>query len=167
MRVPEDKNRRVLVLDDGATEIRKAADRAATLTRQLLAYGRKHILQPEILDLNSVLAGIESALRHLTGPGTDGRIAPAAGLKAVKADTGQIEQVIMNMAINAHEDSSHVRLQRGCQRPSRPVGPRRGAPAKTFHAVLAGAQVAGSAGSTEPSETGPRAENSGMHEHLQ
>ena len=84
-----------------ATEISKAADRAATLTRQLLAYGRKQILQPEILDLNSVLAGMESTLRHLMGRGTDVRIAPAAGLKAVKADAGQIEQVIMNMAMNA------------------------------------------------------------------
>ncbi|MEY2428506.1 MAG: two-component system, cell cycle sensor histidine kinase and response regulator CckA, partial [Verrucomicrobiota bacterium] len=84
-----------------ATEIRKAADRAATLTRQLLAYGRKQILQPEILDLNSVLAGMESTLRHLMGRGADVCIALAPGLKAVKADAGQIEQVIMNMAMNA------------------------------------------------------------------
>ena len=84
-----------------ATEIRRAADRAATLTRQLLAYGRKQILQPEILDLNSVLAGMESTLRHLMGRGADLCIALAPGLKAVKADAGQIEQVIMNMAMNA------------------------------------------------------------------
>jgi nitrogen-specific signal transduction histidine kinase/CheY-like chemotaxis protein len=84
-----------------AAEIRKAADRAATLTRQLLAYGRKQILQPEILDLNSVLAGMESPLGHLMGQTADVRIVPAAGLKAVKADAGQIEQVIMNMAMNA------------------------------------------------------------------
>jgi nitrogen-specific signal transduction histidine kinase/ActR/RegA family two-component response regulator len=84
-----------------ATEISKAADRAATLTRQLLAYGRKQNLQPELLDLNSVLAGTQSTLRHLMGRGVDVRIAPATGLKAVKADAGQIEQVIMNMAMNA------------------------------------------------------------------
>jgi two-component system cell cycle sensor histidine kinase/response regulator CckA len=84
-----------------ATEIRKAADRAATLTRQLLAYGRKQLLQPEILNLNSVLAGMASTLGHLMGRGADMRIVPASGLKAVKADVGQIEQVIMNMAINA------------------------------------------------------------------
>ena len=84
-----------------ATEIGRAADRAATLTRQLLAYGRKQILQPETLDLNSVLAGMESTLRHLMGRGTDVRIAPTAGLKAVKADAGQIEQVIVNMVMNA------------------------------------------------------------------
>jgi PAS domain S-box-containing protein len=84
-----------------ATEISKAAEQAATLTRQLLAYGRKQILQPEILDLNSVLAGMEGTLRHLLGRSADVRMAPAAGLKTVKADAGQIEQVIMNLAMNA------------------------------------------------------------------
>jgi two-component system cell cycle sensor histidine kinase/response regulator CckA len=56
-------------LAKNATEISKAADRAATLTRQLLAYGRKQFLQPEILDLNQVLAGMEGMLRHLDGRG--------------------------------------------------------------------------------------------------
>jgi len=86
-----------------ATEIRTAAERAAILTRQLLAYGRKQILQPKIIDLNAVLTGMESTLRHLVGRGTDVRITPAAGLKAVKADAGQIEQVIMNMVMNASD----------------------------------------------------------------
>ncbi|MEI7728742.1 MAG: MASE1 domain-containing protein [Verrucomicrobiota bacterium] len=86
---------------NNATEIRKAAERAAILTRQLLAYGRKQMLQPEILDLNTVLAGMESTLRHLMGRGTEVSLAPAVGLKAVKADAGQIEQVIINLAINA------------------------------------------------------------------
>jgi PAS domain S-box-containing protein len=90
-------------LCSNAIEIRQAADRAATLTRQLLAYGRKQILQPEILDLNSLLAGMESTLRHLMGRQTDVCIALAAGLKAIKADAGQIEQVIMNLAMNAAE----------------------------------------------------------------
>jgi PAS domain S-box-containing protein len=88
-------------LAKNATEIRQAAERAATLTRQLLAYGRKQRLQPEILDLNSVLAGMASTLGHLLGQGADVRIVPGGGLKAVKADAGQIEQVIMNMAMNA------------------------------------------------------------------
>jgi len=88
-------------LAENATEIRSAAERAAVLTRQLLAYGRKQFLQPEILDLNAVLAGLASALRHLLGPGADVRLAPAAGLKAVKVDAGQLEQVIMNLAMNA------------------------------------------------------------------
>jgi len=84
-----------------AIEIRKSAERAAVLTRQLLAYGRKQILQPAVLDLNCVLAGMEDTLRHLMGRGTDVRIVPTAGVKAVKADAGQIEQVIMNMAMNS------------------------------------------------------------------
>jgi len=86
---------------ESAQEINMAAGRAATLTRQLLAFGRKQLLQPKVLDLNSILSGMESALRHLTGGNADVRIVPAAGLKAVKADAGQIEQVILNMAMNA------------------------------------------------------------------
>jgi len=90
-------------LTKNATEISKAASRAAALTRQLLAYGRKQILQPKILDLNSALSGMENTLRHLMGLETDVRLVLASGLKAVKVDAGQIEQVIMNMAINARD----------------------------------------------------------------
>ncbi len=84
-----------------AREIRQAADRAATLTRQLLAYGRKQILQPEILDLNRVLSDMAGTLRHLMGREVDVRIVPGAGLKTVRIDPGQIEQVIVNIAMNA------------------------------------------------------------------
>jgi two-component system, cell cycle sensor histidine kinase and response regulator CckA len=99
-----------LLLDDlppgsplrhNAAEIRKAADRAATLTRQLLAYGRKQILQPEILDLNSVVSGMENVLRHLAGRIVNLRIIPSDSLQSVKVDAGQIEQVIMNVVMNA------------------------------------------------------------------
>jgi two-component system cell cycle sensor histidine kinase/response regulator CckA len=83
-----------------ATEIRQAADRAASLTRQLLAYGRKQILQPEVLDLNLVLSEMKSTLNHLLR-GAVIRIVPAIGLKAVKIDPGQMEQVIVNIAMNA------------------------------------------------------------------
>jgi len=86
-----------------AAEIRKAAERAAILTRQLLAYGRKQILQPENLDLNAVITGMESVLLHLMGRSVEVRFNPAAGLKSVKADMGQIEQVIVNIAMNAAE----------------------------------------------------------------
>jgi PAS domain S-box-containing protein len=86
-----------------ATEINKAASRAATLTRQLLAYGRKQFLQPESLDLNRVVTGMENMLRHLLGSDVNTQIIPAAGLHLVKADAGQIEQVIMNMVINARD----------------------------------------------------------------
>ena len=88
-------------LVENATEIRAAAERAATLTRQLLAYGRKQMLRPEILDLNSVLSGMESVLNSLAGKDVDVRIAPAPRLGAVKADAGQIEQVIVNIVMNA------------------------------------------------------------------
>jgi two-component system cell cycle sensor histidine kinase/response regulator CckA len=83
-----------------ATEIRQAADRAAALTRQLLAYGRKQILQPEVLDLNLVLAEMESTLNHLMRDARV-RIVPAIGLRMVKIDPGQMEQVIVNIAMNA------------------------------------------------------------------
>ena len=90
-------------LAKNATEISKAAGRAATLTRQLLAYGRKQLLQPETLDLNQVIASMEGMFHHLMGGDVDTQIVPAPGLQAVKADAGQIEQVIMNMAINARD----------------------------------------------------------------
>ena len=84
-----------------AREIRQAADRAAMLTRQLLAYGRKQILQPEILDLNQVLAEMVSTLQHLVGKEIDVRIVPGPGLKTVKIDPGQMEQVLVSVAMNA------------------------------------------------------------------
>jgi len=84
-----------------AIEIRQAAERAATLTRQLLAFGRKQILQPGILNLNAILAGMESSLRHILGRGADLLIVPGADLKLVKADPGQIEQVVLNIVMNA------------------------------------------------------------------
>ena len=90
-------------LGDGAREIRQAAERAAILTRQLLAYGRKQILQPAILDLNVVLADMINTLQHLMGRQVDVVLVPAKGLKAVKIDPGQVEQVIVNIAMNAAE----------------------------------------------------------------
>ena len=86
-----------------AIEIRTAADRAAALTRQLLAYGRKQLLRLETLDLNHVIASMEEMLRHLMGGDVNVSIRPAAGLEAVKADAGQIEQVTMNIALNARD----------------------------------------------------------------
>ena len=86
-----------------AREIRQAAERAASLTRQLLAYGRKQILQPEILDLNRIISDMAETLPHLIGREVELRIVPSAGLKTVKIDPGQIEQVIVKMALNAAE----------------------------------------------------------------
>lgn len=84
-----------------AQEINKAAMRAAILTQQLMAYSRKQVLMPQILDLNAVLAGLEGTLRHLVGRSIDMRLVPGAGLMSVKMDPGQIEQVIVNIAMNA------------------------------------------------------------------
>jgi signal transduction histidine kinase/ActR/RegA family two-component response regulator len=88
-------------LAENATEIHKAAERAATLTRQLLAYGRKQMLRLEILDLNTVLTGMETMLHHLIGRNIDLRMITSAGFANVKADAGQIEQVIINIVMNA------------------------------------------------------------------
>jgi len=86
-----------------ATEIIKASNRAATLTRQLLAYGRKQFLQPEILDLNRVVTGMGEVLQHLMGVNVVVQMVPAIGLNSVKADAGQLERVIMNLVINARD----------------------------------------------------------------
>ena len=91
------------LLTENVNEIRQAATRAATLTRQLLAYARKQFLQAEIVDLNQVVAGMKDVFHHLMGGAVQTQIIPAAGLKAVKLDLGQMEQVIMNLAINARD----------------------------------------------------------------
>jgi len=90
-------------LAKNAAEITMAANRAAALTRQLLAYGRKQMLRTEILDLNRVVTGMEGMFHHLMGGSVNTLIVTAPDLHAVKADAGQIEQVIMNMAVNAHD----------------------------------------------------------------
>jgi PAS domain S-box-containing protein len=86
-----------------ATEIKQAAVRASTLTRQILAYGRKQILQPETLDLNRIIAGMEGMFRHILGQGVAVGVVLGKGLEAIVADAGQIEQVIMNMVMNARD----------------------------------------------------------------
>ena len=90
-------------LGKNAAQISKAAGRAATLTRQLLAYGRKQILQPEILNLNDVLVAMNDTFHHITGDDVETHIVPAPGLHAVKADAGQIEQVILEIVVNARD----------------------------------------------------------------
>jgi hypothetical protein len=84
-------------------EIRHAGERAAALTRQLLAFSRKQILQPEILDLNVTVAEMASMLRRLLGEDVDLVITPAPAPATVKADRGQVEQVIANLAVNARD----------------------------------------------------------------
>jgi PAS domain S-box-containing protein len=84
-------------------EIRHAGDRAATLTRQLLAFSRQQILAPQVMNINTVVAGMESLLRRLLDEDIDLVVVPAPGLGSVKADPGQIEQVVANLTVNARD----------------------------------------------------------------
>jgi CheY-like chemotaxis protein len=84
-------------------EIVKSGERASNLTRQLLAFSRKQILQPRVLDLNSVVSDMERMLGRLLGEDVSLHIRMKGGLPRVKVDPGQIEQVLMNLAINARD----------------------------------------------------------------
>jgi two-component system, cell cycle sensor histidine kinase and response regulator CckA len=84
-------------------QIMKAGERAATLTRQLLSYSRRQVLQPKLLNLNQLLNGMEAMLRRLIGEDIELRFAPSRDIGQVNADPGQIEQVIMNLAVNARD----------------------------------------------------------------
>ena len=84
-------------------EIQKASERANTLTRQLLSFARNQALEMRILDFNEVLADMESMLRRLGGASTELTIAPGGVDARIKADQGQVEQVILNLAVNARD----------------------------------------------------------------
>jgi two-component system cell cycle sensor histidine kinase/response regulator CckA len=86
-----------------AQEIASAAGRATSLTRQLLAFSRKQMLAPKILDLNGVVTENLKMLTRVIGEDIDLVMVPAPGLGTVRADAGQIEQVIMNLAVNARD----------------------------------------------------------------
>ena len=90
-------------LHEDLQEILRAGQRAAALTRQLLAFSRKQILQPQVMNLNTVVAEMESMLRRLIGEDIDLVVVPTQGLGSVKADPGQIEQVLANLAVNARD----------------------------------------------------------------
>jgi PAS domain S-box-containing protein len=84
-------------------EIKKAGERAANLTRQLLAFSRKQIIEPVVLDLNSLVADMTKLLRRLIGEDIELITVLVPHLGQVKADPGQIEQVVMNLAVNARD----------------------------------------------------------------
>jgi PAS domain S-box-containing protein len=84
-------------------EIRKSGERAASLTRQLLAFSRKQVLAPVVLDLNEVVQEMEKMLGRLIGEDIELATVLDSKLDLVKADPGQIEQVIMNLAVNARD----------------------------------------------------------------
>jgi PAS domain S-box-containing protein len=84
-------------------EIRAAAGRAAGLTRQLLAFSRKQVLQARVLDLNALIETLQRMLQRLIGEDVRLEAALAPGLGAVRADPGQLEQVVLNLAVNARD----------------------------------------------------------------
>jgi signal transduction histidine kinase len=90
-------------LSRNAGEIQKAAERAATLTHQLLAFSRKQVLQPKVLDLNDVVAGMEKMTRRLISEDVELRTVFKKPLGRITADPGQIEQVILNLVVNARD----------------------------------------------------------------
>jgi PAS domain S-box-containing protein len=86
-----------------ALEIENAVTRAASLTGQLLAFSRKQVLRPKVLDLNAVLADVAEMLHRLIGENIEVNIAPGRSLGRVKADPGQMEQIILNLAVNSRD----------------------------------------------------------------
>jgi CheY-like chemotaxis protein len=83
--------------------INETAERAAMLTRQLLAFSRKQVLTPEVLDLNEVVVGMTDLLQRLIGESVELVFSPGADAGAVKVDRGQLEQVIVNLVVNGRD----------------------------------------------------------------
>jgi PAS domain S-box-containing protein len=90
-------------LREDVKNIRDAGDRAAALTRQLLAFSRKQVLQPAVLDLNGVVEGMTQLVKRLVGENIAIKTLLAPNLRRVRADPAQVEQVIMNLAANARD----------------------------------------------------------------
>src|ERR1019366_9309858 len=95
-------------------EVLKAAERGAALTHQLLAFSRKQVLSPRIIDLNTVIADSVKMIQRLIGEDIELNVSLGSSLWAVKADQGQIVQVLMNLCVNARDvmrDGGEVRIQ--------------------------------------------------------
>ena len=122
-------------LADSTKQIKSAAERAAGITRQLLAFSRKQVLSPRIINLNDVMQSLDSLLRRLIGEDVEVLTVPADDLGSVRADPGQIEQVIMNLALNARDampnggkltlETANVNLDGSYARDHHPVEPGR------------------------------------------
>ncbi len=124
--LPADDPRRA-----GAEQIRQAALRAAALTQQLLAFGRRQVLEPRVLDLNAVILEMREILQRLMGEKIEVRVSPGAANGLVEADRGQVEQAILNLALNARDampDGGRLSLATGDgeARPAEPGGQRPG-----------------------------------------
>jgi|SRR5579863_5292420 len=91
------------VAQPSIAQVRKAADRATALTRQLLAFSRMQVLQPRVLDLNSLISDAGKMLPMLIGEDIEYVFHPGESLARVKADASQIEQVLVNLAVNARD----------------------------------------------------------------
>ncbi len=147
--LPEDHPQR-----RGLELIQRTAERAAALTRQLLAFSRRQVLQSKVLDLNSVVSGIAPMLQRLIGEDIEFDTVAAPDLGRVKTDPSQIEQVIMNLVINARDampqggrltiESGNVELDEGYARKHAGVTPGRYvllAVSDTGHGMDAATQV--------------------------
>ncbi len=84
-------------------EVQRAGQRASALTKQLLAFSRQQVLEPRVLDLDTIVAGLRGMLDRLLGEDITLATRPAGSLRRVKADPGQIEQVLMNLVVNARD----------------------------------------------------------------
>src|SRR5438309_45653 len=120
---------------DDVAQIRKAADGAAVLTRQLLAFSRQQVLEPKVLDLKATVASTEKLLKRLIGEDVRLTTSLAPDLGAVKADPGQLEQIIINLAVNARDamptggrltiEAANVDMDEAYVRGHAPAGPGR------------------------------------------
>jgi PAS domain S-box-containing protein len=88
---------------ESVEEIKKSADRASDLTRQLLAFSRRQIMEMKVLNLNTILQNLEKMLRRLIGEDIELTFLSGGDLRSVKVDPGQIEQVIINLSVNARD----------------------------------------------------------------
>jgi two-component system, cell cycle sensor histidine kinase and response regulator CckA len=122
-------------LAESTAQIKSAADRASGITRQLLAFSRKQVLSPRVINLNDTMMNLDSLLRRLIGEDIEVLTVPASDLGSVKADPGQIEQVIMNLALNARDampnggkltlETANVTLDEAYAQRHRPTEPGR------------------------------------------
>ena len=90
-------------LSNHLKEIQKATERATNLTGQLLAFSRHQVIEPQVIDLNDLVINLDKMLRRLIGEDIELVTLPATDLESVKADPDQIEQVLMNLAVNAQD----------------------------------------------------------------
>jgi signal transduction histidine kinase len=90
-------------IHESVTEIRAASERASTLTQQLLAFSRKQVLEPRIVDLRGLVSGMQRMIARLIGEDVELATSLADDLGSVRADPGQIQQVVLNLAVNARD----------------------------------------------------------------